>query len=81
MLDSVHRNAKGQQHLAAMAVNVVAFDNISQMGDKHLMRHRAVVIEGKLSLFNTTDKCGQNKGFIEITASKISVVENKAARR
>lgn len=81
MLESGHRNAEGKQYLGTMAINVVAYDDIAEMCEKHCKHRRAVVVEGRLSLFSTIDQCGQNVGAIEITATKFSLVEDKTARR
>ncbi|MDF2193432.1 single-stranded DNA-binding protein [Paraflavitalea sp. CAU 1676] len=66
MLDSVHRNAACNQHLGTMAINVVAYDDVADMCEKHCKHRGAVVIEGMLSLYNTIGECGQNVAAIEL---------------
>ncbi|MDF2188539.1 single-stranded DNA-binding protein [Paraflavitalea sp. CAU 1676] len=80
MVECAHRNHKGHQFSGTLAINVVIYDDIAERCFKHLARRQAVVVEGRLSLFNNIENSGQNKGGIEITASRISVIQDKTRR-
>ena len=70
-------NKKGEKVNETQWHNVVIWGKLAGIAEKYLEKGSQVVIDGKLTTRNYTDKEGVKKYFTEIVANEMLMIDNK----
>ncbi len=72
-----YTNKKGEKVTETQWHNIVIWGKLADIAEKHLEKGTQVVIDGKLTTRNYTDKEGQKKYFTEIIANEFMMIDKK----
>jgi single-strand DNA-binding protein len=72
-----YTNKKGEKVNETQWHNIVIWGKLAGIAEKYLEKGSQVVIDGKLTTRNYTDKEGIKKYFTEIVANELLMIDNK----
>lgn len=72
-----YTNKKGEKVNETQWHNIVIWGKLAGIAEKYLEKGSQVVIDGKLTTRNYTDKEGVKKYFTEIVANELLMIDNK----
>ena len=72
-----YTNKKGEKVNETQWHNIVIWGKLAGIAEKYLEKGSQVVIDGKLTTRNYTDKAGAKKYFTEIVANELLMIDNK----
>jgi len=72
-----YTNKKGERVNDTQWHNVVIWGKLAEIAQKYLQKGSQVVIDGKLTTRNYTDKEGVKKYFTEIVANELLLIDKK----
>jgi len=72
-----YTNKKGEKVNETQWHNIVIWGKLAGIAEKYLEKGSQVVIDGKLTTRNYTDKEGQKKYFTEIVANELMMLDKK----
>src|SRR3954464_8480107 len=72
-----YKNAKGEKVTETQWHNIVIWGKLADVAEKYLEKGAHVVIDGKLTTRNYTDKEGTKKYFTEIVANEMMMLDKK----
>ncbi len=72
-----YTNKKGEKVNETQWHNIVIWGKLAGIAEKYLEKGSQVVIDGKLTTRNYTDKAGAKKYFTEIVANEMLMIDNK----
>ena len=77
--NDVYKNAKGERVETTEWHNVVAWGHLAERAEEYLLKGQEVLIEGKLTHRQYTDKEGVKRYFTEVEASDLVLMGAKKA--
>ncbi len=72
-----YTNKKGEKVSETQWHNIVIWGKLAGIAEKYLQKGSQVVIDGKLTTRNYTDKEGAKKYFTEIVANELLMIDKK----
>lgn len=72
-----YTNKKGEKVSETQWHNIVIWGKLAGIAEKYLEKGSQVVIDGKLTTRNYTDKAGAKKYFTEIVANELLMIDKK----
>jgi single-strand DNA-binding protein len=72
-----YTNKKGEKVTETQWHNIVIWGKLAGIAEKFLEKGSQVVIDGKLTTRNYTDKAGAKKYFTEIVANELLLIDKK----
>jgi single-strand DNA-binding protein len=72
-----YTNKKGEKVTETQWHNIVIWGKLAEIAEKYLEKGSQVVIDGKLTTRNYTDKEGTKKYFTEIVANEMLMLDKK----
>jgi len=72
-----YTNKKGEKVSETQWHNIVMWGKLGEVAEKYLVKGSQVVIDGKLTTRNYTDKEGAKKYFTEIVANEMMMLDKK----
>ncbi len=72
-----YTNKKGEKVTETQWHNIVIWGKLADTAEKYLAKRSQVVIDGKLTTRNYTDKAGVKKYFTEIIANEFMMIDKK----
>ncbi|HWY11354.1 MAG TPA: single-stranded DNA-binding protein [Bacteroidia bacterium] len=72
-----YTNKKGEKVNETQWHNIVIWGKLAGIAEKYLEKGSQVIIDGKLTTRNYTDKEGVKKYFTEIIANELLMIDNK----
>jgi single-strand DNA-binding protein len=72
-----YTNKKGEKVTETQWHNIVIWGKLADIAEKYLEKGSQVVIDGKLTTRNYTDKAGAKKYFTEIIANELMMIDGK----
>lgn len=72
-----YTNKKGEKVNETQWHNIVIWGKLAGIAEKYLEKGSQVVIDGKLTTRNYTDKAGAKKYFTEIVANELLLIDKK----
>ena len=72
-----YRNAKGEKVTETTWHNLIAWGKVADLAEKFLLKGTEVVIEGKLINRSYTDKDGNKRTSLEVTATEMKFLDSR----